>query len=359
MNLRIHPKLNYLDKLYSLKERMDFYGFPGMSIATIQDFELEKVATFGVKDSKSKTEVTENTLFQAASISKPITALMIFRLIEKGLLDLDEDANNHLKDFKTIDTNGKRVSVSIKELLSHTGGLSISGFPGYSSQDRIPTMEQIFKGILPSNTNAIMVEFNKGEYHYSGGGYTILQKVIEDVTGMDFERVAKKEVFDLLNVESSTFRFVTKKDDFSSGHRLKNRVRGKFHRYPEKAAAGLWTTPKDLANIIIELLNIYNNRVPGDFLTKESVTEIFTPVQTASGDSMGLGFFIKKAKDGIYIYHDGWNEGFLSKFFVNLKKGYGLVVMTNSDNGLDLMDEVFVSLAKKFKWGELEDYNFY
>jgi CubicO group peptidase (beta-lactamase class C family) len=357
MNLKIKPKLNYYNKTYSINDRMDFYKIPGTNVVVIKDFKLIESFSYGVKNIKTNKKIDGNTLFQAASISKCISSLIVFRLIEKGLLKLDKDVSFYLKNFDVKNIKGEKVNCTIKQLLSHTGGLSVRGFPGYSKNQIRPSINQILKGQLPSNTNAVMQEFKPNEFNYSGGGYTIIQKIIEDVTKKKFEEIAKEEFFTLFDLKYSTFSDVPKNSN-SCGHKFNKKVDRGFHKYPEKCAAGFWTNPKELSKIFIEIANIFHNK-KSKFLTKNSIKEIFKPITKARNGKIGLGFFLKKSQEGIYFKHNGWNEGFQSKFIFNLNKGYGFIVMTNSDNGFDFIDEIFVSLAKKYNFDDLKNYDFY
>jgi len=339
---------------WSIQERMTRYKIPGVSVAVINDFKVDWAKGYGVKDAETREPVTTETLFQAGSISKPVAAMAALKKVSEGKISLEENINDKLTTWKLPDnqfTANKKVTLA--NLLSHTGGLTVHGFPGYAPNEKIPTLPQVLDGASPANTAPVRVDMEPGtKFRYSGGGVTIAQLAIMDIEKKPYPQIAKETVLGPLGMSSSTYEQplpgVTRKKA-ASGHRQNgNLVDGKIHIYPEMAAAGLWTTPTDLAKFGIEVqlsLAGKSNKV----LSKEMIERMVTPYHS---DNVGMGFFIEKHGNAIYFGHDGADEGFRAGLLVHRDKGYGIAIMVNSDNA-QIIPEIFRSVAKEYQW---EDY---
>lgn len=338
---------------WSIQERLKHYKIPGVSVAVINDFKIEWAKAYGVKDIETNEAVTTETLFQAGSISKPVAAMVALKKVEQGKITLDEDINNKLTSWKLPDNEltAKR-KVTLANLLSHTGGTTVHGFPGYAIGEKIPTLPEVLDGSGPANTAPVRVDLEPGTKHrYSGGGTTIAQLAIMDIEKKPYPRIAQETVLGPLNMTSSTYEQplpAETRKKAASGHRSTGKlVDGKIHVYPEMAAAGLWTTPTDLAKFGIEVqlsLAGKSNKV----LSKETAAKMVTPFIE---DFIGLGFFIEKHGAATYFGHGGADEGFRAQLLVNRDKGYGAVVMVNSDNG-QVINEIFRSIAAEYKWDD-------
>jgi CubicO group peptidase (beta-lactamase class C family) len=339
------------DPGWSIHERMKFYKAPGVSVAVIRDFKVEWAKGYGVKDIETGELVNTQTLFQAGSISKPVAAMVALKKVEQGKIALDENINNKLTSWKLPENEltAKR-KVTLANLLSHTGGTTVHGFPGYAPGEKIPTLAQVLDGARPANTGAVRVDIEPGTRHrYSGGGTTIAQLAIMDIEKKPYPQIAQETVLGPLNMNHSTYSQPLPEDTrkkAASGHRANGRlVEGKIHVYPEMAAAGLWTTPTDLAKFAIEVqlsLVAKSNKV----LSRETTEKMITPL---IGDAAGLGFFVEKRGAATYFGHGGADEGFRAQLLVHKDKGYGAAVMVNSDNG-QIINEVFRSIAKEYEW---------
>jgi CubicO group peptidase (beta-lactamase class C family) len=339
---------------WTIQERMTRYKIPGVSVAVINDFKVDWAKGYGVKDVETKEPVTTETLFQAGSISKPVAAMAALKKVSEGKISLEENINDKLTTWKLPDnqfTANKKVTLA--NLLSHTGGLTVHGFPGYAPNEKIPTLPQVLDGASPANTAPVRVDMEPGtKFRYSGGGVTIAQLAIMDIEKKPYPEIAKETVLGPIGMSSSTYEQplpdATRKKA-ASGHRQNgNLVDGKIHIYPEMAAAGLWTTPTDLAKFGIEVqlsLAGKSNKV----LSKEMIEKMVTPYHN---DSVGMGFFIEKHGNAIYFGHGGADEGFRAGLLVHRDKGYGIAVMVNSDNS-QIIPEIFRSVAKEYQW---EDY---
>jgi len=344
------PVLIEGDKTWTLADRMRHYGVEGVSIAVIRDSKLEWAKGYGLADAEAKQPVTTSTLFQAASISKPVSAMGALALVEEGKLSLDGDINKFLKSWK-VPANALtgKTPVTLEKLLSHTAGLTVHGFPGYGAGATVPTVVQVLDGAAPANTGAVVVDLAPGtEYRYSGGGYTVAQLAMTDVTGQTFPALMQRLVLGPLAMKESTYDQplpAPRLAEAAVGYRGDGKaVDGKRHVYPEMAAAGLWTTPSDLARFAIGLEKILaGGKGP---LSQKMAENMVTPRR----DGYGLGLGIEEEGRTQYFSHGGANEGFRALLVASANRGYGAVVMTNSDNGSALAQEILRAIAAAYYW---------
>jgi CubicO group peptidase (beta-lactamase class C family) len=340
---------------YELADRMAHYGVPGVSVAVFQNGEMLWARGFGVADAETGKPVTPDTLFQAASISKPVAGLAALRLVEEGVIDLDRDVNDYLESWKVPD--GKQTAdnpVTLRGLLTHTAGMTVHGFPGYAASAEVPTVTQILDGEPPANTEPIRNDLAPGtEFRYSGGGYTVMQLLMTDVTGKDFPSLLEEKVIQPLDLKNSTYRQPlpeSRRAQASSAHDAHGeRIEGLFHTYPELAAAGLWTTPSDLAAVAIEVqrsLRGESNRV----LSQEMTEQMLEP----GLNGQGLGFATYERGGHRYFGHGGSNEGFRCTLIASRDGGFGAAIMTNGERGGELYDELLHSIAEEYGWPGFE-----
>ena len=336
---------------WSIEERMEHYGVPGVSIAVINNGEIAWTKTYGVMDRDSKEPVTENTLFQAASISKPVTAYGTLRLVEAGKVDLTGNINDQLKSWQLPENEfTAQKAVTPKNLLNHSAGVTVHGFLGYSTDLPAPTLLQVLEGESPANSDAARVDKVPEEsYRYSGGGYNIIQQMMIDVEGKSFQEVMKEQVLSPLGMDQSTY------DQPLNEELLKlaatgylpdgSMVKGKRHTYPEMAPAGLWTTPEDLAKFAINIQKTLKGESTIG-LSKALTEEMLTPFVE---DFIGIGIFLPEFDGENYFGHGGWNEGFSSELIAHKDKGYGAVVMINS-NHPEFISELIRAVASTYNW---------
>jgi CubicO group peptidase (beta-lactamase class C family) len=335
---------------YTLAERMVYYHVPGVSIAILKDGKIHWAKGYGVADSLQGTTVDTNTLFQAGSISKPLAALAALHLVEEGKLDLDTDVNTYLTGWKIPDHEwSEEMPVTLRHLLTHTGGLTVHGFPGYTQTDTFPTIEQVLKG--EGNTPPIFVDTEPGtNWRYSGGGYTIMEKVVEDVSGMPLEEYTREYVLDPMGMVKSTYEQPLSKkyqpQASAAYNGMGTYVKGGWHNYPEQAAAGLWTTPRDLLRYAMEIQEAFageSDRV----LNQETVTAMLTRHK----NNWGLGPALSQDGEPLIFAHGGKNEGFSNTFMAFAQKGGGgLAIMTNADQGIALMREIERAISDHYGW---------
>jgi CubicO group peptidase (beta-lactamase class C family) len=348
VDLSIDP--NVAPVRLSLPQLMELYKIPGLSVAVIDNYQIVWAKAYGVTDAGSKTPVTTKTLFQAGSISKPVAATGTLWLVEKGKLSLDEDVNQKLKTWKVPENEfTKSEKVTLRRLMSHTAGLTVHGFPGYDIDAPLPTLVQIFNGEKPANTEAIRVDVVPGtEERYSGGGVTIEQQLVIDVTGKPFPEFMRQTVLEKIGMTDSSYSQplpAAWADRTAAGTRADGKMlHGRWHVYPEMAAAGLWTTPTDLAKFAIEIALSKQGKA-NHVLSEKMTDEMLTPVK----DEAGLGFFLDKGNPGQFG-HDGADEGFQALLTMNANSGKGVAIMANSDRGIVAAQFVVDTIAKEYGW---------
>jgi CubicO group peptidase (beta-lactamase class C family) len=341
---------------YSLPELMERFGVPGVSIAVIKDLQVHWSKGYGQADGTTKSPVTPETMFQAASISKPVTAFAVMRLVEAGKLSLDEDVNRYLKSWKVPDNEFTRGRpVTLRALLSHTSGTGDGfGFPGYHPSATLPTLMQVLNGDKPSNVGRVFWERPPfTAFKYSGGGTVIVQQLLIDVLGKPFHDIMRELVLDPVGMKNSTFEQPLPAQRDASAARAHNgrgrEMDAKWHVYPEQAPAGLWTTPTDLAKLAIELQKAL--RGESKVLTRAAAQEMVTPVGIGP---YAVGFGIERRNEGWYFGHGGSNWGFQCNLLAHRLKGYGYAVMTNSDSGGRLNTEIEARIAAAYDWDSLD-----
>lgn len=336
---------------WTIQERMAHYKVNGVTIAVIRNYKMEWAKGYGWADAGKKIPVTIKTLFQAASISKSLNAVGVLKLVQQGKLDADKDINQYLTTWKfPYDTVAKGKIINTKNLLSHTAGLTVHGFGGYSHKDTLPTVVQILNGTKPANSDAVRSMFEPGlRSEYSGGGTTITQLMVMDITHQPYDKYMYEQVLKPLGMTGSTYTqppVNTKAELLATGYRNNGaELEGKYNIYPEEAPAGLWTNPTDLAKYIIETQLAYQGK------STKVLNQAFTQLRLTPymDKSAALGVFINDFEGIKYFEHGGANEGFRCQYFGSLEGGNGVVVMVNSDEG-SINNEIINSVAKVYNF---------
>jgi CubicO group peptidase (beta-lactamase class C family) len=335
----------------SIADWMTFYDVPGASVAVIKGFKLDYVEVHGVKSRATQEPVTAQTLFQAASLTKGVSAMGVMRLAQEGTVSLDQEVNDYLTSWQ-VPYNAFQATqqVTLGRLLSHTAGTTVHGFRGYRYGEALPTLVQILNGTPPAHSPPVRVESVPGsQFSYSGGGYEIADLAVRDITGEGFEEFIYDRVLSPVGMTQSTYEQPLPPDMLdlaASGYYADGTpVPGGHHIYPEMAAAALWTTPSDYALLVIEIqlsLSGESNLVLSQDYTRRLLTEV--------QNDYALGFGLRSLHRRTYFWHDGANDGFRGAMVADLSLGHGVVILTNSDNGDKLSEAVIELIGKREGW---------
>jgi CubicO group peptidase (beta-lactamase class C family) len=335
----------------TLADRMKYYHVPGMSITVFDHGQIAWARGYGLADVAANKALTPETLLQAASVSKSVTALAALRLVQQGKLNLDEDVNRKLISWKVPDNQfTKNQKVTLRRLLSHTAGLTVGGFAGYVTGEPLPTTAQVLNGQKPANNEAVRVDREPGkQFLYSGGGYVAVQQLMMDVTGESFPELVHDLVFKPLGMSHSTFEQPLPKSLWPDAARPYNAdgepVPSGWRIDPEMAPAGLWTTPSDLARFAIEIEKAYAGQSK---LISSALTHQMLAYQ--SEQIYGLGVALGERGHAVRFWHSGANSGYKCLFEGYPEIGQGLVIMTNGDSGLRLIGEIQRAVAQEYNW---------
>ena len=349
---------------YTLAERMTHHKVPAVSVAFVENGKVAWARAYGVADVAAKRPATPETLFQAASISKPIAALAVLRLVQDGKLALDEDVNLKLKTWQVPENDFTKVEkVTLRRLLTHSAGTTVSGFPGYASTAAAPTTVQVLNGEKPANTAPVRVDVEPGKMmRYSGGGFTIMQLLVEDTTGRPavgdttgkpFPQVMRELVLDPAGMTSSTYEqplpaALTARAALAY-QRSGDAVAGGPHTYPEMAAAGLWTTPSELAKVAVDLEGALEGR-PSRILSNATIKQMLTHQR----DGYGLGIAVSGDGATMRFGHNGSNAGYRCQWVHYPARRQGVIVMTNSDSGGDVAVELMRAISAEYDWPDFK-----
>jgi CubicO group peptidase (beta-lactamase class C family) len=330
----------------SLIERMHHYKVPGVSIAVIDNEKIDWSRGYGLADTATGQTVEIGTRFQAASISKPVTAMAALHFVEEGKLALDEDVNQKLVSWKVPSSDyTKTERVTLRRILSHSAGFTVHAVPGYAVGEPVPSLVDILNGKKSANAEPVVVDFVPGsKMRYSGGGFCVLQQLLIDVTGKSFPALMQETVLGKLGMTDSTFDqplSASQSVYAATGYDEQGApVPGRWRVYPEMAPAGLWTTSSDLALFAIEILKSREgkaNRVLSSSMTRQMLTPQI--------EGMGLGIFTNRSASP--FSHGGGNDGFRC-LLAAFGSGKGVVIMTNSDNATNLIVEIVHSVAAEY-----------
>lgn len=335
---------------FKLADRMAHYGVPGLGVAIVDHCRIVDARGFG-RAAQDGSPVTTQTLFQAASMSKPLAAVAALRLVEQGKLQLDTDVRPLLQDWTPPrDPKTGNDPITLRELLSHTAGTNVEGFGGYVPGTRLPTVMQILRGHAPANNDPVRVEIRPGStFNYSGGGYVIVQALMSTASNQSFAALMRRLVLDPIGMRSSTY--AQPLDSKHATHAAEGAgpdgtpMPMKWHVYPELAPAGLWTTPTDYARFMIALARAVREE-DHRLLSPTSVRQL---MRRGAGN-WGLGVDLGPNKAPRQFGHTGANAGYQSAFIMYPDTCQGAVVMTNSDEGNWLMSEVMDAIGAAYGW---------
>ena len=340
-----------------LTERMHYYGVPGVSIGVIDDGVLAWARGYGRYALDDDRPVTADTRFAAASISKPLVAMAVLRLVQDGVLDLDTDVNYYLTSWKVPDdAHMQQHPVTLRGLLSHSAGTTLYGFWGYRPGVPLPHLVQILDGLPPSNAVPVRVDVPPGSrWRYSSGGYVILQQLLIDVLNQPFPDALQELVLAPLGMHASAFQpapLPHLEAITACGHDATGApIPGKWRVHPDLGSAGLWSTPSDIAKFVIDVQQSQygqSNKILSSNMTKQMLS-----VQISN---WALGFAIDGEGAAARFAHGGAALGFRCYMVAYCQRGQGAVIMTNGDRGDHLCIEVLHSLARTYRWPEYYHY---
>jgi len=335
-------------KEWSIRDRMTAHGVPAAGVAIIENGEIIWAQGYGVLSSLSDEAADQQTVFSAGSVSKLINSALVLRLVQDGKLDLDEDINTYLISWKVPDNKFTRTrKVTLRTLLSHTSGFSQHGFPDFEPGENLPTTLQTLNGQPPAKHDAVELLFEPGtKMKYSGGGITVSQLLIEDVTGMTYPEAAKKYVFDPLGMARSTFANPLPEGhgNIAKAHNKEAKPRALPRGYeamPEMAASGLWVSAEDMAIFIEAILGDV------DFLSDEIRVDMLTRVPMSWH---GLGPRLNGSNETFVFHHGGSNNSYQTWIEGHPAQGNGIVVLTNGEGGRLLAYEIRIAVERAFAW---------
>ncbi|MCV7065874.1 beta-lactamase family protein [Mycolicibacterium farcinogenes] len=321
----------------NIHDRMEHHRVPGVSLAL---GDTSGMATFALGSSDHRRPMAETTRLQAASAGKAIAAFLSLMMVEEGLLPLDSDVRPLLKRWKPRTSD----AFTLRQLASHTAGFNVHGFDGYPQGEVLPTLAQILGGEAPAKSPAIeQIRSPGSRFSYSGGGYTVLELLVEDVSGRSFESLVADYVFGPLSMEASGFWPVPPHDIAAGFDADGKRVPGGHLIYPQRAAAGLWTTPGDL----VKFCNGVRESIAGRGILSAELASLFVESQDDL-DIMNFGFF---NGPGGWIEHGGANAGFRVQMWLCGHQAFA--VMSNGDGGTLLNREILHGLAHMAGWNEI------
>lgn len=336
-----------------LKNLLEKHNVAGVSFAVLRDFHLAYAQCEGFISNESREPLWPDTLFQGASISKTISAVLAMILVEKGKLDLDKPVNKYLKSWKLPENDWTReIPVTIRHILSHFSGINVPTYRGFFQEDPIPTFKDILEGTGPCDAPAVTVEEPVDEqFIYSTGAFAVLQMVLEDVTGESYESLVQRELLQPLNMHRTFFaqplpEYLSRNS--ACGHRSDGQpVDGRWFVYPTLAGSGIWTTPVDLARFALHLQKILLQN-SSELLQTQSLREMLTPYREPF---FGLGFALYNGKGpGFFFGHTGNTEGYRSMFIAHEYSGCGAFILSNSDNADPVIKEVINQIALTEGW---------
>ncbi|MCY7420866.1 MAG: serine hydrolase [Chitinophagaceae bacterium] len=354
-------------KGWNIIDRLKYYNVPGVSIAVIKDYKIAWAKGYGLADTTKKIPVTTETMFSAGSISKLVSAVTALKLVQNNSLQLDNPVNGYLTSWKIADNDiTKKTPITLRMLLSHTAGTSQTSYFGFSPDKKpLPTIVEILSGAEIAESRPVVVNSEpKTVFRYSGGGSIIAQMAMMDVSKQGFADLTQQTIFDKLGMKNTTFEQplpLKYLSQASGAYSSASWFKGMPYIYPQQAAAGLYTTPTDLAKFFIDLQKSYLGKgtILNQYLTKQMFTSQANVSDGSYKEQIGVGPFLiqrtdNKESKGVYFEFTGVNAGFLAYGMASVEGGNGVIIMLNSGDDVNgLGKEIRRAVAKTYNW-----YNF-
>jgi CubicO group peptidase (beta-lactamase class C family) len=333
---------------YRLADRMAYHKVPGLSVAVFENGKVVWAKGWGVLEAGSSRQVDTHTIFQAASIGKPLTATLVMKAVARGQIGLDQPVNELLREWKVPENEFTRQQpVTLRLLLTHRAGILVGSFLGYKEGEPLPSLVQILNGEPPATTPPIVVDILPGtEERYSDFNYAIIQQLLIESLGAPFRELMQREVLDPAGTVDSGFEqplAPERRVNATTGHKLSGEpISGKYRIHPDLAPSGLWATPTDICRWCIALLDAWqgtSERMLSQTTARQMLSEGLIPVQKLDGGD-------------IRFQHAGNNVGFTSVFCA-YTRGSGVAVMSNSNN-FDIINEVLRAIAVEYGWEDIK-----
>lgn len=341
--------LKGMDHKKSIPQVMQEDGIAGVSIAFFEKDTITWQKTYGYSNLSDSIKVTPNTVFNGASLSKPVTALAALNLVEKGILTLNDDVNKYLKGWKIPENEfTEQEKVTLKRLIGHRAGFERYVQSSYFPNEALPTIEQMLSGVKPSVDPPVSVVYVPGQKQvYSNPGYSVIEKLIEDVTDKEFDNVINELIFEPCDMNNSSFKQPIPKhlsQQMATGY-TNDLEPYPYKLFPYKAAGGIWTTPTDLANFLVTVLEDHHAST-NTILSKRMTDSVFAKTPTR----LGFAKIYNQDSPDLLFEHWGSNSGFTCYLLGSLNNKQGVVIMTNSDNGMSLMSYIARAVAVAYDW---------
>ncbi len=343
---------------WNIEERMKRFSVPGVSVAVIDQGELAWARAWGVIENGIDDPVTTETIFQAGSVSKPVTALLALILVGDGKLELDKPINEVLRTWKVPENEfTRRQPVTLRHVMAHQAGFTPFGYLIPRDESKVPSMAELLAGGI-RDWPAIRVEFVPGSRRaYSNAGYCVLQLILEETSGLSLHQLATREIFAPLEMSHSTFDEPLSPELLETaacGHSRNRTSEGDSHEavpvegkaeIAPGAAGGLWSTPTDLARVAIEVMDgwrgersrLISPAIARDFLTPQA-------------ENQGLGIYLVGEGPAFRALHKGGFVGFVCLYVFYPNTGQGAVLMSNSAGGRWLQPELLAAIAQEYQW---------
>jgi CubicO group peptidase (beta-lactamase class C family) len=339
------------DVRYRLKERLSYHRCPALSLAIVRSGKIAEAAAYGHADPQTARLANDETLFQAASMSKPLAAILALQFVREGLLGLDDDVRRYLNSW-SLPENPNGCAVTLRHLLSHRSGATTVRFPNHLPDAPRPSTIDMLEGRPPALNGPLTFEGAPGECErYSNTGYTLIQLLIEDISGKPFAEVARTRLFDTLGLTRSTFAqplTEVERQNASIGIERGQPMEGIWRYQPQLAAAGLWTTPSEYARILLAFRDAALGR-DSTLLDETTARAMLKP----QGGEFGLGWMLREQPGNLRFGHTGSNFGFRSAASICLESGEGVVAMANADTGRHVYLEAIHGIARICDWSDL------
>lgn len=315
---------------------LEAYAVPGAAVGIIRGGEVRSASGYGYRDAARGQPITVSTAFNVGSISKSVTAWGVMRLVQEGRIELDAPVSGYLSRWRIPPSEFNHVAVTVRRLLNHTAGFSMWGVPKVTPDVDPPSLDEMLAATTEGERDIRLVREPGSEWGYSGGGYAVLQLLIEEVTLRPFDEYMKEEILHPLGMLGSAYVW---DEAISLAAATPHDASGKSiagQRFTATSAAGLQTTLTDLLAFGIASLNSADEAKR--LLRSDTVASMQQP--SSESARYGLGYELLEIEGLRMVGHSGSNEGWMAHLLLSPDTGDGLVILTNGTNGLRIISEV-------------------